>query len=52
MKAISAIINQMDQDVIATFERDGKYNIEANGEQIELSLDDVEIMYQRISQVG
>jgi isoleucyl-tRNA synthetase len=48
MKAISAAINQMDQDAIATFESDAKFSIEANGEQIELSLDDVEIVSEDI----
>jgi len=48
MKAISATINKMDQDAIADFERDGKYNIEANGEKIELKLADVEIVSEDI----
>ena len=48
MKAIAAAINQMDQDAIAEFEKDGSYSIDANGETINLDLGDVEIVSEDI----
>ena len=48
MKAIAAAINQMDQDAIAQFEKDGSYSINANGETINLDLGDVEIVSEDI----
>ncbi len=48
MKAIAAAINQMDQDAIAQFEKDGSYSIDANGETISLDLSDVEIVSEDI----
>jgi isoleucyl-tRNA synthetase len=48
MKAIAAAINQMDQDAIAQFEKEGEYVIEANGEQLTVELTDVEISSEDI----
>ncbi len=48
MKAISAIINGFDKDQIATLEKEGNYEIEAGGEKITLTLDDVEITSEDI----
>lgn len=48
MKHISKAVNQMTQDDIVTFEKDGKYTIEAEGQSIELSLEDVEITTEDI----
>lgn len=43
MKAISAAVNGFDQATIAALEQSGNYTLEANGETIHLSLEDVEI---------
>lgn len=48
MKAISAIINGFGKDEIAAIERDGAFEIDVEGEKINLSLEDVEITSQDI----
>ncbi len=48
MKQISGIVNGMGQDDIATFEANGSFEIEAEGEPITLALEDVEIMSEDI----
>ena len=48
MKAISGVINGFSKEDIATIERDGQYKIEADGEDITLTLEDVEITSQDI----
>jgi len=48
MKAIAAEINKIDQDGIAKFEAETSFNINANDENITLSLEDVEIVSQDI----
>ena len=48
MKAIVAEVNKFGQEEIAKFENDGKFTILANGETIELSLEDAEITSQDI----
>ncbi|WP_424962869.1 isoleucine--tRNA ligase [Ekhidna sp.] len=48
MKAITGIINGFGKDEIAAIERDGNYEIEVEGEKINLSLEDVEITSQDI----
>ncbi len=48
MKAIAAIINEMDQAAIATYEANTGWSGEIEGEQIQLDMDDVEITAQDI----
>ena len=48
MKAIASEINKIDQAGISSFEANSSFTIEANGEQISLSLEDVEIVSQDI----
>ncbi|MEQ6168140.1 isoleucine--tRNA ligase [Ekhidna sp. MALMAid0563] len=48
MKAITGIINGFGKDEIAAIERDGSFEIEVEGEKINLSLEDVEITSQDI----
>ena len=48
MKEIGQAIGSMDQEQIAAFERDGSCKIEAGGEKISLSLEDVEIISEDI----
>ena len=48
MKAISAVVAQFSQDDIAKIEVDGKYNLEVEGQPVELLLTDVEIATQDI----
>ncbi len=48
MKAISGIINGFTKDDIVAIERDGEYKIDADGEEIILTLEDVEITSQDI----
>ncbi|TAJ11249.1 isoleucine--tRNA ligase [Marinilabiliaceae bacterium JC017] len=48
MKAISGAINSMVQEDIATFEKEGRYVINSNGEEVVISLEDVEIMSEDI----
>ncbi|WP_075591523.1 isoleucine--tRNA ligase [Labilibacter marinus] len=48
MKQIAGFVNQMDQEDIVTIERDEKIAADINGESIELSIDDVEIMSEDI----
>ena len=48
MKGISAVIAQMDQQAIATFEQVGKYPIEVDGHQLVLVPEDVEILSEDI----
>ena len=48
MKEISGTINGLDQDQIAAFEKAQAYDIEIGGEQIQLSLEDVEIISEDI----
>ncbi|MEQ8628813.1 isoleucine--tRNA ligase [Ekhidna sp.] len=48
MKAITGIINGFGKDEIAAIERDGSFEIEVEGEKINLFLEDVEITSQDI----
>ena len=48
MKAISAAINGFSKDDITAIEQDGEYKIDADGEEITLTLEDVEISSQDI----
>ena len=48
MKEIGAAINGMEQDEIATFEKEKAFSIGAGGQQIELTLEDVEIISEDI----
>jgi isoleucyl-tRNA synthetase len=48
MKGISAAINQLDQHQIADFEASGTFTIQVEGEEIALSLHDVEITSEDI----
>ena len=48
MKELVAAINGMDQEQIATFEKEHSFEILAGGEKIQLSLEDVEIVSEDI----
>jgi len=48
MKEVSGAINGLDQEQIAAFEKAQSYEIEAGGEQIQLTLEDVEIISEDI----
>ncbi|MGB0522970.1 MAG: isoleucine--tRNA ligase [Flammeovirgaceae bacterium] len=48
MKGISQVINQFEQDDINKIEQEGTYAIEVEGETINLSLEDVEIISEDI----
>jgi isoleucyl-tRNA synthetase len=48
MKAISAAIAKMTQEDIARFEKEQSFKIDAGGEEISLTLDDVEILSEDI----
>ena len=48
MKSITAIINGFGPDEIAAIERDGEYLINADGEEIKLTVEDVEITSEDI----
>lgn len=48
LKKITPLISQMDQDTIATFEKNGSYTIQVDDENITLTLEDVEISTQDI----
>jgi isoleucyl-tRNA synthetase len=48
MKAVSAALSKFGQYEIASFEKDGKYNLTVDGETVELSLTDVEIAAEDI----
>ncbi len=48
MKEIGAVINEMEQNEIATFEKEQVFSISAGGQQIDLTLEDVEIMSEDI----
>ena len=48
MKAIAAEVNKFGQEQIAEIEQTGNYNLEIEGEKIQLSLEDVEISSQDI----
>ena len=48
MKQVSGVINGMDQEQIAAFEKAQSYEIEAGGEQVQLTLEDVEIISEDI----
>ena len=48
MKQIAAFVNQMQQEDIAAIEKDGKVNADIDGQSVELSLEDVEIMSEDI----
>ncbi len=48
MKEISAAVNALTQSQIAEFETRGKKNFSFNGQQVELSLEDVEIISEDI----
>ncbi|MGV8830176.1 MAG: isoleucine--tRNA ligase [Breznakibacter sp.] len=48
MKGISAVIAQMDQQAIATFEQVGEYPIEVDGQKLVLVPEDVEILSEDI----
>ncbi|MFY0605716.1 MAG: isoleucine--tRNA ligase [Cyclobacteriaceae bacterium] len=48
MKQLSGLINSMDQDAIKTLEQSGTYPVDLDGEQISLTLEDVEISSEDI----
>jgi isoleucyl-tRNA synthetase len=48
MKMLTPLINQLNQDDIAKFEADGSYNLILEGEDVTLTLEDVEISSQDI----
>jgi isoleucyl-tRNA synthetase len=48
MKAVAAIINTFGQSDITLIEKEGKYNLEVEGETIEIELADVEILSEDI----
>jgi isoleucyl-tRNA synthetase len=48
MKAIAAEVNKFGQEQIAEIEQTGNYNLEIEGDKIQLSLEDVEISSQDI----
>ncbi len=48
MKELGAVINVMDQEQIATFEKDHSFEILIGGEKIQLTLEDVEIVSEDI----
>jgi isoleucyl-tRNA synthetase len=48
MKAIAAAVAQFSQQDIAKIEREGRYELDMDGEKIELTLTDVEIMSEDI----
>jgi isoleucyl-tRNA synthetase len=48
MKEISGVINEMDQEQIAAFEKVQSFEIEAGGTTLQLTLDDVEIISEDI----
>ena len=48
MKAIAGAIASFDQDAIATFEKEGQYQIQVAEQTVDLSLEDVEIVSQDI----
>jgi len=48
MKEVSGVINGLDQEQIAAFEKARSYEIEAGGEQVQLALEDVEIISEDI----
>jgi len=48
MKEVSGVINGMDQEQIAAFEKAQSYEIEAGGKKIQLTLEDVEIISEDI----
>jgi isoleucyl-tRNA synthetase len=48
MKAISSAINELDQEQIAAFEKAQSFEIEAGGERVQLTLEDVEIISEDI----
>jgi len=48
MKEVSAAINGLDQQQISQFEKEAAYTIEAGGESISLTLEDVEIISEDI----
>ena len=48
MKEVSGVINGMDQEQIAAFEKAQSYEIEVGGEQVQLTLEDVEIISEDI----
>lgn len=48
MKAVAGAVNQFSQDDIAAIERDGKYDLDVNGETIALELSDVIISSEDI----
>lgn len=48
MKAIAALVNQFGQEQIAQIEQTGVYDLEIEGEKIQLTMEDVEITSQDI----
>ncbi len=48
MKSLTPLINNLDQDAIRKFEQEGKYTLNLEGEEITLSLEDVEITSEDI----
>lgn len=48
MKAIAALVNQFKQEQIAQIEQTGVYDLEIEGEKIQLTMEDVEITSQDI----
>ncbi len=48
MKQIAGAVNALSQDDIATFEKDGKYNLQLGAEKVALGIEDVEIITEDI----
>ena len=48
MKEVGSAINSMEQEAIATFEKEEVYTIQAGGQDIQLTLEDVEIVSEDI----
>jgi isoleucyl-tRNA synthetase len=48
MKAANALISQMNQSEIESFEKSGSYNLEIEGENYELTTEDIEILSEDI----
>ena len=48
MKSVAAAVNGLDQEGIATLEQDGKIALSAEGQDVEVSLDEVEITAETV----
>jgi isoleucyl-tRNA synthetase len=48
MKSVAAAVNGLDQDGIATLEQEGKITLNAEGQEVEVTMDDVEITAETV----